>query len=230
MLDTRCLMPDQMAMKSLSRGVCVPNTATERRGYNAIIPVPRLRLSTISNQLCAVASSVVAAGVSPAFSRFTLNRPSPSIHTMIKRRPPRLDFVYPDYPIYFVTFCTRNRRRIPSLHCAKAAVDRYGNDALQKFDIALSRYVVMPDHVHLFVSGHIEFILSPWVGGLKRAMSVARDARQLWQPGFFDRVLRNDESYDQKWEYVLENPDRAGLVRNAKDWPFQGEIVPIDRA
>jgi len=40
-----------------------------------------------------------------------------------------------------------------------------------------------------------------------------------WQPGFFDHVLRNDESYGQKWEYVQENPVRARLVQWPDQWP-----------
>ena len=32
------------------------------------------------------------------------------------------------------------------------------------------------------------------------------------QEGFFDHLLRSYESYAQKWEYVRENPVRAGLV------------------
>ena len=70
------------------------------------------------------------------------------------------------------------------------------------------------------------------MNGLKRAISVALGAtkkRPLWQPGFFDHVLRNDESYSQKREYVLKNPVRAGLVPRADDWPYQGEFVFIDR-
>jgi hypothetical protein len=50
----------------------------------------------------------------------------------------------------------------------------------------------------------------------------------MWQPGFFDHVLRSDESYSQKWNYVRENPLRAGLARTADDWPFQGEICRIE--
>jgi len=71
------------------------------------------------------------------------------------------------------------------------------------------------------------------MNGLKRAISVALGAtkkRPLWQPGFFDHVLRSDESYSQKWEYVRENPVRAGLVRRIDEWPYQGELVVIDRA
>lgn len=91
----------------------------------------------------------------------------------------------------------------------------------------------MPDHLHFFVQGEAGLVLSKWVGGLKRTLSVAlkaRGDRPLWQPGFFDHVLRNDESYAQKWEYVRDNPLRAGLVSQSDDWPYQGEIVVIDRA
>ena len=88
----------------------------------------------------------------------------------------------------------------------------------------------MPDHVHLFVRGSGKFTLSSWIGGLKRAMSVALRAQQLWQPGFFDHVLRSDEGYAEKWNYVRDNPVRASLVKAADDWPYHGEIVVIDRA
>jgi REP-associated tyrosine transposase len=91
----------------------------------------------------------------------------------------------------------------------------------------------MPDHMHLFVRGGDDFKLAQWVNGLKRAISVALGAtkkRPLWQPGFFDHVLRNDESYSQKWKYVRENPVRAALVSRADAWLYQGEFVFIDRA
>ncbi len=72
--------------------------------------------------------------------------------------------------------------------------------------------------------------------GLKRALSVAMSsaaetaaATTLWQRGFFDHLLRNSDSYSEKWKYVEQNPVRAGLVADAEDWPFAGEIVRIDR-
>jgi REP-associated tyrosine transposase len=61
-------------------------------------------------------------------------------------------------------------------------------------------------------------------------MSVALRSLGLWQPGFFDHILRTAESYVEKWNYVRENPVRAGLVQTANDWPYQGEIVVIDHA
>ena len=49
----------------------------------------------------------------------------------------------------------------------------------------------------------------------------------FWQEEFFDHLLRRAESYAEKWEYVRWNPVRAGLVANADDWPYQGEIHRI---
>jgi len=88
----------------------------------------------------------------------------------------------------------------------------------------------MPDHIHLFVSGSDGFELGIWVRGLKRVVAAAVTGGRtgLWQRGFFDHVIRNSESYSQKWDYVRENPVRAGLVRTTDQWPFQGEVVFIE--
>ena len=160
---------------------------------------------------------------------------------MIKDRPHRLDRIFSRTPLYFITFCARNRQKIDDLHRLAAVFRDYCTRAAGKHNVAVGRYVIMPDHVHFFVRGNPDFVLSSWVGGLKRAMSVAGlnqshatclpiQRKSLWQPGFFDHVLRNDESYAQKWEYVRENPVRADLVAEWHEWPYQGEIALIDRA
>jgi hypothetical protein len=67
--------------------------------------------------------------------------------------------------------------------------------------------------------------------GIKTVISKALGVRgEFWQPSFFDHILRNDESYSEKWEYVCQNPVRAGLVKEPDDWQYQGEVVLIDRA
>jgi putative transposase len=48
-----------------------------------------------------------------------------------------------------------------------------------------------------------------------------------WQKGFFDHLLRSEESYSQKWVYVAENPIRKRLVTRMEDWRYQGEIHPL---
>ena len=149
---------------------------------------------------------------------------------MIKRRPQRLDLIYSSEPVYFVTFCTRDCQPIPDLGKAQTALEAYAQPGTKEFGAALGRYVIMPDHIHLFVSGDADFVLLKWVAGLKRAISKAVGSRgESWQPTFFDHILRSDESYSEKWEYVYENPVRAGLVKVSDEWKYQGEVVLIDR-
>lgn len=45
-----------------------------------------------------------------------------------------------------------------------------------------------------------------------------------WQRDYWDRQLRNGESYGEKWAYVRTNPVRAGLVERPEDWLYQGEM------
>jgi hypothetical protein len=41
-----------------------------------------------------------------------------------------------------------------------------------------------------------------------------------WQRNFFDHRLRHDESLAEKFAYICQNPVRAGLIRNARGWPY----------
>jgi REP element-mobilizing transposase RayT len=84
---------------------------------------------------------------------------------MIKDRPRRLDLIYFRSPLLFVTFCTRNRTTIPSLHLAQAAIENYGQIGTLNFDVAIGGCVIMPDHVHLLIRGSGSFVFSKWVNG-----------------------------------------------------------------
>jgi REP element-mobilizing transposase RayT len=87
----------------------------------------------------------------------------------------------------------------------------------------------MPDHIHLFARGSCDFVITQWIRLLKRNLSQAISATPPhWQKGFFDHLIRHNESYAEKWDYVLQNPVRAGLVSEAKDWPYQGELVRLE--
>jgi len=100
---------------------------------------------------------------------------------------------------------------------------------LEATDWLVGRYVLMPDHLHLFCApGRLDYpALLTWVGFWK-SRAAARwpspHEGRVWQRDFWDRQIRNGEHYDQKWEYVRENPVRAGLVASWRDWPYQGEL------
>jgi len=108
---------------------------------------------------------------------------------VIKGRPPRLKQIFHTYdpPLYFVTLVQFHRQKIGCLDGAHRAFEAYIRRARDEFDIAVGRYVMMPDHLHFFVRGGDNFNLSQWVNGLKRAISVSLGATKkcpLWQPGF----------------------------------------------
>ena len=107
------------------------------------------------------------------------------------------------------------------------ALQEFGTRGHDKKSVAMGRYVIMPDHIHFFVSGPLEFILANYVRMMKICLGKATPRNKPWQEGFFDHLVRNSESYSQKWDYVRMNPVRAGLVANSDDWPYQGEIVRI---
>ena len=151
----------------------------------------------------------------------------------IKKTPPRLERVFQPYdpPLYFVTLNTQHRR---SLLARQEVFDAFLEYARKNAASgrAVGRFVIMPDHIHLFVRIGPDFRLSDFVRLLKQALTKELkrlgDADDFWQPGFFDRLLRHSDSYSEKWNYVRENPVRAGLCATANDWPWQGEVVRIE--
>lgn len=148
------------------------------------------------------------------------------------RRPPRLGRLSGYVrPFYFITFNTYKRQNLLARDEIHDTFCVFSINA-QEHDVAVGRYVIMPDHVHLFVAfpGH-GITLPTWVQSLRNV--IGKKLLQLgihkphWQEGFFDHLLRSQESYSEKWEYVRMNPVRAKLCGAPEAWPYQGEIVRI---
>ncbi len=144
----------------------------------------------------------------------------------------RLAGVHTAQAIYFVTICTLDRRPV----LASGPMAQMVHDTLQvasaRHRWLVGHYVVMPDHIHLFCgpSGAAES-LSTFIGDFKGRSSTQarRDGLEgrLWQREFFDHLLRSEESYEEKWHYVADNPVRAGLCATAAEWPYQGELAVL---
>jgi REP element-mobilizing transposase RayT len=101
----------------------------------------------------------------------------------------------------------------------------------QERNILVGRYVIMSDHVHFFVYFGDAMQISVWMKSLKNSLSkTLRCLGKLaphWQKGYFDHLVRSEQSYEEKWIYVEQNPMRKKLVSEACDWPYQGEIAPL---
>jgi REP element-mobilizing transposase RayT len=143
----------------------------------------------------------------------------------------RLDVHFDRYPAWFVTACTEGRAATLASGELHGAFLRFAKAGAER-GAWIGAYVLMPDHFHAFVAlDGRELTLSAWMKSLKNSLSKTLRGNGVaaphWQKGFFDHVLRSEESYSQKWEYVRENPVRAGLVERWEDWPYGGEVHPL---
>ena len=124
--------------------------------------------------------------------------------------------------ILFVTVCTNGRRDLLANQGVHDALLDVWPQARQ---YRIGRYILMPDHLHLFCSPAVPEPenVKRWVAYWKRlASSQLRNLRPLWQRDCWDTQLRHVDHYDRKWEYVRENPVRKGLVSKSEDWSYQG--------
>jgi putative transposase len=149
-----------------------------------------------------------------------------------KQRLRRLDRVFVRTPIYFITTCTDNRRQILASESIHQTFINFAKEGSRR-GAWLGAYVLMPDHLHAFVALDDQKIeLAAWMKSLKNTLSKTLRfngiAAPHWQKDFFDHVLRSEESYEEKWRYVRENPVRAGLVKYWENWPFRGEIFDLE--
>jgi REP element-mobilizing transposase RayT len=140
--------------------------------------------------------------------------------------PPRIPVWLPDEQtvIYFVTICVSERRPVLANECASNAFKIAASKLKQWKALAA---VLMPDHLHVIVTptedrdariGDFSAAIKRW---MREEIQKDRELDWQWQPGCFDRLLRSDESLQDKWLYVEENPVRAGLVKRFEDWPYR---------
>ena len=125
--------------------------------------------------------------------------------------------------IAFLTICSHQRKSQlanATIHSALVKVWRTSDVWL------VGHYLIMPDHVHLFCTPNDEdYSIEQWITFWKRQFRRALgSAAPRFQSHSFHHRLRRDENYSQKWDYVRANPGRAGLVKEASDWPYQGVL------
>ena len=128
--------------------------------------------------------------------------------------------------IQLLTVCSKARRKILSHEHVHQLLRQAW---LSCAGYPVGRYVIMPDHLHVFVGDNdlARYRLENWVASWKAFVSrrwPIRAEKPIWQRSFWDRQIRSSERYDQKWLYVRNNPVRHGLVKGPDDWPFQGSM------
>jgi REP element-mobilizing transposase RayT len=128
--------------------------------------------------------------------------------------------------VVFLTVCTKDRKPL----LARPEVVKLLKDSwCAATSWQVGRFLVMPDHLHLFCApGEAPARpLGQWVRYWKTLASrrwPRPEEAPVWQLDFWDTQIRQVAQYGAKWEYVRQNPVRAGLVADPDAWPHQGEI------
>ena len=145
---------------------------------------------------------------------------------------------------YFITICTKNRQELLSaIRVGTGVLDRPEN-VLKEFgkiadkqlrfmsdfydDISLDKYVIMPNHIHLLLtikpsafgrSGTpvpTNSLIAKFISTFKRFCN-KKYGYNIWQDRYYDHIIRNQEDYNEKWEYIEYNPlkwDSDDLYQN----------------
>lgn len=100
------------------------------------------------------------------------------------------------------------------------AVIRTNSDLLAIESLA---WVVMPDHLHwLFILNQhsLSEVVRRIKGKSARAINMHRRCdKKVWQHGFHDHAIRQEEDIKAIARYIIANPLRAGLVEKIGDYP-----------
>ena len=158
-----------------------------------------------------------------------------------ERKPNRLqEYDYNQNGAYFVTICTQDRKKILSTIVGGGAHDA-PNVALTDIGkivqkqiinsnripgITVDKFVIMPDHIHLIVlvnetatkgtsraPSPTNAVIPHLVSTFKRFCH--RDVgEKIFQRSYYDHVIRNQQDYDETWQYIENNPRKWFLQTN----------------
>ncbi len=144
--------------------------------------------------------------------------------------PPRLpNFTYRGMHRYLLTLCTARRAPVFSTDRVVVPVLEQFRQSASRELFAVVAYCFMSDHLHLVCLGCAD------TSDLRRFVADARQrsgyaysrscGAQLWQRGYYDHILRDDEATLAVVRYVLANPIRAGLTTVLGEYRFAGSEV-----
>lgn len=148
---------------------------------------------------------------------------------------------------YFFTLVTANRS---PLFGNAEAVRLLGNGLravkrTRPFTVVAA--VLLPDHMHMIwslpscdsdfptrIAAVKAHFTRQWLGGGGTERSVTRDqARQrrrgVWQPRYFEHMIRDEADLLAHVDYVHYNPVKHGLVARPSDWPHSSFLAYVRR-
>lgn len=145
-----------------------------------------------------------------------------------KRKNNRLPgYDYSTANAYFITICTQDRKNLfwqtvgatigrpqeALLTRSGQVVDHCINLISSHYPaVTVDQYAIMPNHIHLLIQIHTDDsgrpmaapTVSVLINQLKGAIS-KRIGKSIWQKGFYDHIIRDENDYQGAWQYILGN-------------------------
>ena len=142
-------------------------------------------------------------------------------------RPQRLEgFSYIGCHQYFLTTCTFDRRRTFLDHVVATQTIEQFRTTSRSEEFELLAYCVMPDHAHLLVeglTGRSDFRRFAKMAKQRSGAAYALTSDQpLWQKGYYEHVLREEEDAKDIARYIIANPVRAKIVESPDGYAYSG--------
>lgn len=137
---------------------------------------------------------------------------------MQKRKNIRIkEYDYSSKGMYFITICTNNNKNIfGNIIDFKMIFNEYGeqlNEILMSFNnqkYKIDYYQIMPNHIHLIIelknNGMID--LSNAISQIKSKSTNLLQYKNLWQKNYYERIIRDENEYNNIVNYIVENPYR----------------------
>ena len=89
----------------------------------------------------------------------------------------------------------------------------------------LYSFVIMPDHLHLIILPQCKRTISQVMHSLKsytakKINNLLKRKGKIWQDGFYERIIRNEDDLREKARYIEGNPVRKGLVDEPQEYIY----------
>ncbi|MBE0570067.1 MAG: transposase [Ignavibacteriaceae bacterium] len=149
---------------------------------------------------------------------------------IIREKKHRLaEHIYTGLIIVSFTLCIKGRKELFRNLDVFKMFESILKEQLIKYNCEAYIYMFMPDHVHLLLGGKDEN------SDIKKCLDSFKQKSGFWlyknfpeynwQKDYYDHILRNTEDLTLQIKYILNNPVRAGLVGNWKEYKMQGSTV-----
>ena len=154
------------------------------------------------------------------------------------------EYDYGQNGAYFITVCTYNRQPLFQIEtpvgndlCVvppkeNKIIHKWIKETENKYpNMRFEKFVVMPDHLHFIINiterhagrslqDAIRFFktmtTNEYIHLVKEGFLTPFD-KKLWQKSYYDHVIRNQQDYDEIWQYIENNPSKWFLTHETQD-------------